>query len=248
MDEQNSGVKWVVLEILLVVVAVILVLRFFGTVKQDEQKPTQIPTQTPSPTQIPTIPTHCPTNTPTFTPTPSPSPTPTPTPIPSERKEVGRGHTFKPYTRHFVYDVKGTAQCKLQSVAYTDERTGIRVVDDPLGEPRYCVALGTYWCGGHPQHIGRCVDVYMVNGSVLKCVLADVKRQEDTKNRANRYGEINNDVLEFIVDGNKLPKNINLLTGGNGNMSRAGKEFEGDAAYMIVYDMWIEGFGNDWNK
>ena len=153
-------------------------------------------------------------------------------------------HTFKPYTRHFVYDVKGTAQCKLQSVAYTDERTGIRVVNDPLGEPRYCVALGTYWCGGHPQHIGRCVDVYMSNGSVLKCVLADVKRTEDTINAGNRYGAVNHDVLEFIVDGKALPDAVKYY----GNVSKAGKEFEGDAAYMIVYDMWIEGFGDDWNK
>ena len=242
MDEQNNGVKWFVLEILLVIIAVLLVLRFFGTVNRDEPKSTQLPTQTTIPTQIPTTPTHCPTSTPT--PSPSPTPTITPTPIPSERKDVGANHTFKPYTRHFVYDVKGTAQCKLQSVAYTDERTGIRVVDDPLGEPRYCVALGTYWCGGHPQHIGRCVDVYMKNGSVLKCVLADVKRTEDTINAGNRYGAINYDVLEFIVDGGALPDAVKYYC----NVSKAGKEFEGDAAYMIVYDMWIEGFGENWNK
>ena len=242
MEETNNGVKWIVLEILLVIIAVLLVLRFFGTVNGGEQTPTQIPTQAPSPTQISTTPTRCP----TITPTPSPSPTPTitPTPIPSERKDVGANHTFKPYTRHFVYDVKGTAQCKLQGVAYTDERTGIRVVDDPLGEPRYCVALGTYWCGGHPQHIGRCVDVYMKNGAVLKCVLADVKRTEDTINAGNRYGAINHDVLEFIVDGKALPDAVKYY----GNVSKAGKEFEGDAAYMIVYDMWIEGFGENWNK
>jgi len=248
MEEQkNNGFGFVILEMLVVAIIVLVCLGLMYGGKQ-EPKPTQLPTQTIIPTQIPTIPTHCPTNTPTPTPIPTFTPTPTPTPIPSVRKDVGVNHTFKPYTRHFVYDVKGTAQCKLQSVAYTDERTGIRVVDDPLGNPRYCVALGTYWCGGHPQHIGRCVDVYMSNGSVLKCVLADVKRTEDTINAGNRYGAVNHDVLEFIVDGDKLPKNINLLTGGNGNMSRAGAEFEGDAVYMIVYDMWIEGFGDDWNK
>ena len=250
MEEQkNNGFGFVILEMIAVAIIVLVCLGLMYGGKQ-EPKPTQLPTQTAIPTQIPTIPTHCQTSTPSPTPTPMPTftPTPTPTPIPSERKEVGQGHTFKPYTRHFVYDVKGTAQCKLQSVAYTDERTGIRVVDDTLGNPRYCVALGTYWCGGHPEHIGRCVDVYMANGSVLKCVLADVKRTEDTINAGNRYGAVNHDVLEFIVDGDKLPKNINLITGGNGNMSRAGKEFEGDAVYMIVYDMWIDGFGKDWNK
>lgn len=248
MDGQkNNGFGFVILEMLVVAIIVLVCLGLMYGGKQ-EPKPTQLPTQTTIPTQIPTIPTHCPTSTPSPTPTPTPmptfTPTPIPTPIPSERKEVGQGHTFKPYTRHFVYDVKGTAQCKLQSVAYTDERTGIRVVDDPLGEPRYCVALGTYWCGGHPQHIGRCVDVYMANGSVLKCVLADVKRTEDTINAGNRYGAVNHDVLEFIVDGKALPNAVKYY----GNVSKAGKEFEGDAAYMIVYDMWIEGFGDDWNK
>lgn len=241
MDEQNNGVKWFVLEILLVIVAVLVILQFFGNVKRDDPKPTPIPTMTPTPSPAPTS-----TPTPTLTPTPSPSPTPTvtPTPIPSERKDVGANHTFKPYTRFHVYDIRGTAQYKLQCVAYTDERTGIRVVDDPLGEPRYCVALGTYWCGGHPQHIGRCVDVYMKNGAVLKCVLADVKRTEDTINAGNRYGAINYDVLEFIVDGSALPDAVKYYC----NVSKAGKEFEGDAAYMIVYDMWIEGFGENWNK
>ena len=247
MDGQKNDFALLLSEIFVTFVLIIGVMLLFGETNKQTPDPTPIPTVAPTMTEIPT-PTSTPT--PTFTPTPSPSPTPTvtPTPIPSERKDVGANHTFKPYTRFYVYDIRGTAQYKLQCVAYTDERTGIRVVDDPLGEPRYCVALGTYWCGGHPQHIGRCVDVHMKNGSVLKCVLADVKRTEDTINAGNRYGAINHDVLEFIVDGDKLPKNINLLTGGNGNMSRAGKEFEGDAAYMIVYDMWIEGFGENWNK
>ena len=241
MEEQkNNGFGFVILEMLVVAIIVLVCLGLMYGSKQ-EPKSTQLPTQTTIPTQIPTIPTHCPTSTPSPTPTPTQSPSPTPTPVPSVRKDVEQGHKFKPYTRHYVYGTKGTAQGRLQAVAYTDESTGIRLVDDPFGNPRYCVALGTYWCGGHPEHIGRCVDVHMANGSVLKCVLADVKRQEDTKNRANRYGEINNDVLEFIVDGKALPDAVKYY----GNVSKAGKEFEGDAAYMIVYDMWIEGFGKE---
>ena len=241
MEEQkNDGFGFVILEMIAVAIIVLVCLGLMYGGKQ-EQKPT--PTIAPTMTEIPT-PTSTPSPTPTPTPMPTFTPTPTPTPIPSVRKEVDSGHKFKPYTRHFVYDVKGTAQCKLQGVAYTDEATGIRVVDDPLGNPRYCVALGTFWCGAHPQHIGRCVDVYMKNGAVLRCVLADVKRQEDTKNRANRYGEINNDVLEFIVDGKAISDSIKTY----GNVSLAGPEFEGDAVYMIVYDMWIDGFGKDWNK
>lgn len=187
-------------------------------------------TMTPSPTMTPT---------PTFTPSPSPSPTPSPTPspIPCVVKEVDKGHPFKPHTGFWVYDIKGSAQYRLQKVARTDERTGIRVVTDPYGVERYCVALGTFWAGGHPEHIGRCLDVVMVNGSVLPCVLADVKKQEDAK--WNKYGRINNDVLEFIVDEKHLPSGV------YGDMQNAGEEFVGDVEKMIVYDIWIEGFGKE---
>lgn len=241
MEEPKNEFIPLLVEIVVVCALIIGVSFLFGEPSLRTPAPTPMPTMTatPTPTDVPTS-----TPTPTATPTPSPTPTITPTPIPSVRKDAEPGHKFKPYTRHFVYDVKGTAQCKLQSVAYTDERTGIRVVDDIFGNTRYCVALGTYWCGGHPEHIGRCVDVYMVNGSVLRCVLADVKRTEDTKGRRNRYGEINNDVLEFIVDGKAISSEVKNY----GNVSRAGAEFEGDVDYMIVYDMWIDGFGKDWNK
>ena len=216
------------------VLAMVLLLLSFGNAEPPVETPAPVPTFTVTPTPSPS-----PSPSPSPVPTSTPTPTITPTPVPSVRKGVEPGHKFKPYTRHFVYDLKNTAQYKLQHVARTDERTGIRIVTDPLGVDRYCVALGTYWAGGHPEHIGRCVDAYMVNGNVLHLVLADVKRQEDTKNRANRYGEINNDVLEFIVDG----KGISVEVRDYGNVSRAGAEFIGDVSYMIVYDLWIEGFG-----
>ena len=185
--------------------------------------------------------TMTPTPTPTITPSPSPSPTPSPTPspIPCVVKEVDKGHPFKPFTGYWAYNLKGSAQHRLQKVARTDERTGIRVVTDPYGVERYCVALGTFWAGGHPEHIGRCVDAVMVNGYVLKCVLADVKKQEDTKGGRNRYGLDNNDILEFIVSEKHLPKGV------YGDISKVAEEFEGDVKELIVYDMWIEGFGKE---
>ena len=186
--------------------------------------------------------TMTPTPTPTFTPSPSPSPSPTPTVTPTPTpvcvvKQVEKGHPFKPLTGFWAYNAKGTAQYRLQKAAHTDERTGIRVVTDRYGNERYCIALGPYWAGGHPEHIGRCVDAVMVNGTVLKCVLADVKKQEDTKGGKNRYGKENNDILEFIVDERFLPKGV------YGDMSMAGEEFVGDVKELIVYDEWIEGFG-----
>ena len=207
--------------------------KMLSTTEAVTEEPTEMLTETP-------IPTFTPIPTPSPTPTPTPTPEPTPTPSP---KPVESGHTFKPYTGYWAYDVNNSAQWRLQKVARTDERTGIRVVADPEGNERYCVALGTFWAGAHPEHIGRCVDVYMVNGTLLRCVLADVKQEKDTKGGKNRYGSVNNDILEFIVDEKYLPKNVNIALGGNGDVSGVGDEFRGDVKNMVVYDMWIEGFG-----
>lgn len=179
------------------------------------------PTSTPKPTQAPTL-------------TPEPTTTPEPTP-----KQAGKGHTFKPYTRYTAYNLKSSQQYKLQKAAWTETRTGIRIVTDPNGVDRYCVALGTAWAGGQPKHIGRCLDVYMENGAVLHCVLADVKRQEDTVDGANLYGKTNNDILEFIVDGQKISQAVKTT----GNVSNAGPEFVGGVERIEVFDLWIEGFG-----
>ena len=208
--------------------------------KLDEQR--KLLTATPEVTETPTFtPTPSPTMTPTPTPTPipSPSPTPMPTPTPSPKPVDGTGHAYKPFTYYTSYNLVGSAQWKLQKVARTDERTGIRVVTDPEGNERYCVALGTYWAGAHPQHIGRCVDAVMVNGAVLRCVLGDVKKQQDTKKQQNKYGAGNNDVLEFIVDAKYLPQSAKIC----GNTSKVAPEFEGEVKELIVYDMWIDGFG-----
>jgi hypothetical protein len=187
-------------------------------------------TNTPTPRPTKPAATKAPTPKPTQAPTATAGPTP---------KQVESGHTFKPYTSWTAYTMKSSQQYKLQKAAWTEKRTGIRIVTDPNGVDRYCIALGTYWAGGQPKHIGRCIDVYMENGEVLHCVLADVKRQEDTKDNANRYGRINNDILEFIVDTGRVPKEV-IRTG---NVSNAGPEFSGGVKNMVVFDLWIEGFG-----
>ena len=79
----------------------------------------------------------------------------------------------------------------------------------------------------------------MANGAVLHCVLADVKRQEDTVDGANLYGKTNNDILEFIVDGQKISQAVKTT----GNVSNAGPEFVGGVERIEVFDLWIEGFG-----
>jgi len=212
------------------------------------------PSPTPTPTDIVIFiskPTSTPTPTPSATPTVTPTPTPTPTielTVPPRVNGYDKGkpgayvcetngrHKFKPYTDYRNYNAKGTQQHALQKVAMTDNY-GIRICVDIFGQTRYCIALGTAWAGGQPSDIGRCIDIYMENGEVLYCVLADVKKVEDTY--ACKYGKENNDLIEFIVDEWILKRETNV----HGDVSVADPKFEGEAKGMVVHDYFIEGFG-----
>ena len=248
------------LEIVIVAIAVIILAKTKPGSKETDISPT--PTQvatltptstpTPTPTDIPTpTPTPSPEPTPTPTPTPSPTPSPTPTPKTPVANVYGKGkpgyykcevngtHAFKIGTDYRAYTAKNSQQRKLVDISRTDERTGIRIVTDPYGVDRYLVALGTAWCGGSPSDIGRCVDIYMKNGATLYCVLGDVKKVEDTINRECRYGTNHNELIEFIMDTPKLPKQTQISS----NYDYCGDEFRGEATSMMVYDYFIEGFG-----
>jgi len=225
----------------------------------EEQKgvdisPTPTVTMTPTATLVPTsTPTPSPTPEPTATPTPSPEPTPTPTPAPQPisygynngkpgyyKCETNGTHGFKIGTDYRVY-ARGTAQRKLIDISRTDERTGIRIVTDPNGVDRYLVALGTAWAGGTPSDIGRCIDIYMVNGATLYCVLGDVKKIEDTIDGKCRYGTNHNELIEFIIDTPALPKQTQV----DSNYNRCGDEFIGEAHSMRVHKYFIKSFGGN---
>lgn len=236
-NDDNFGLMAVMLEVGVVLVLCLIILARQSKRWDFRTDPPVTPTEIPSPTEQPT---------------PSPSPTVTPTPAPTKQftayrayfpktytiKPVESGHKYKAIERWTTLNAAGSAQWRLQQIARTAEN-GIRVVKDPEGFDRYCVALGAFWAGGQPEHIGRCLDIVMVNGAVLRCVLGDVKGTEDTKQKGNKYGAGNNDVLEFIVEMKELPEAARTSR----DCSKISQEFEGDVKEMMVWDMWIEGFG-----
>lgn len=187
--------------------------------------------------------------TPTATKAPTPTATKAPTPTAATPKKSGNGylpgipgtylaetngtHAFKAWTHYKMYNDKSSEQYRLQQIAHDDDH-GIRVVTDSAGVDRYCIALGTAWAGGKPADIGRCIDVYMQNGAVLHCVLADVKRVEDTQGGACLYDKINGGLLEFIVNQYKIP---------GYDVSVIGGAFAGEVIEVWVLDMFIAGFG-----
>ena len=134
--------------------------------------------------------------TPALTPEFMISPTPTPIVVKNPTDFVGQSE-FKTYMSWTAITLKTSPQYRLQQQATTGEY-GIRVVDG-----RYCVALGSYWA----REIGTEIDIYMVNGDVLHCILGYCKRDEHT-DPYHQYGKLNGDVLEFIVDTKEIPSEV----------------------------------------
>lgn len=216
---------------------------------------------TATPTDIPATPTPVPTFTPTeIPPTPTEKPvertsTPKPTNTPtSSATSVSRqntayptgcprtvycdpGHEWKPYARHTAIKNKSSVQYKLLQLERTSEN-GLRVVTDPYGIDRYCIALAPQWAGGTGKDIGRCIDVYMKNGAVLHCVLADVKKPEHTQGKEGFYGS-RGEVTEWIAEQDRLPEIVRK----SGDVSRIGKDWEGDTEKIVVLEYFITGFG-----
>lgn len=204
--------------------------------------PTATPTNTPTPTVAPTA-TEKPKK-PTSTPKPTNTPTPTKKPQNTAKYEKGTAgtkypevngtHAWKPWARHTAVTKKKSPQYRLEQVAKTDEK-GIRIAKDPNGEWRYLVALPVYWAGGSDSDIGRCVDIQMVNGSVLKCVLADTKQIEHSLNGEGKYGA-HGEIIEVICEKAKLAPAVR----NGSDASRLGKEWEGEVKSITAYDMFID--------
>lgn len=208
--------------------------------------PTVAPTHTATPTQTPTVaPTHTETpKKPTNTPKPTKTPTPTPKPQNGAKYEKGTAgtkyaetngkHGWKPWARHTAVTNKQSPQYKLEQVAKTDE-LGRRIVQDARGEWRFLVALPVYWAGGTFQDVGRLVDIKMANGTVLKCVLADIKKIEHSYKGEGKYGS-NGEVIEVICDGSRLIPAVKK----SGNASNFGPEWKGDVESVTAYDEFIK--------
>ena len=198
--------------------------------------PTNTPTMPPTPTERPQerISTPTPTNTPT--PKKTASIVPYPTGYPHTRNvENPDAHTWKPYARYWKITKKNSVEYRLQQIAHAASN-GLRVVTDPNGVERYCIALEPMWAGGQSVDIGRCIDIKMANGAVLHCVLADCKRTENSYNQEGWYGN-HGELIEFIVDETKLPDGV------HGDISNVSKEFAGGITSVTVLDLYIDGFG-----
>ena len=127
---------------------------------------------------------------------------------------------FKSYMAYTKITSKSSSQYKLQQTAST-AYNGIRVVDG-----RYCMALGTHF----GLKIGQYFDLVLKNGTVIKCILGDVKSDKDTD--INHIFTPNGCCSEFIVDTDVLPSDIQRY----GDVSLAFPSWKSPVADIVVYD------------
>ncbi len=112
----------------------------------------------------------------------------------------GECKTFAYYT---AVTARSTPQYQLlnSEQCYTDEATGIRMVDG-----YYCVALGSYY----GTKIGNKYRVTIQDGDVTKeinVILCDQKADRHT-NATHQYAMNNKDILEFYIERAKRPAGI----------------------------------------
>lgn len=118
--------------------------------------------------------------------------------------------SFKTYMDYRKITNKSSRQWHLQQLAYTDSE-GFRKFNDS-----YLVAVGTYYA----DEVGKEFRVTLDSGIVFHAMVGDIKQDIHT-DANNQYVPTNGNIIEFIVDVDKLDE----LTKKLGNVSNLG--FEG---------------------
>ena len=108
---------------------------------------------------------------------------------------------FKSYMDYRAITNRHSDQYMLQKECSTDPDTGIRVHNG-----YYCIALGTYYS----NTIGERFKITLDTGEELLCEIGDIKADCHTDD-TNRYVPCNGNIVEFIVDTKKLPKEVKRM-------------------------------------
>ena len=115
---------------------------------------------------------------------------------------------------------RNSPQYKLQYGYATTASNGIRTVNG-----RYCIALGSYFT----HEVGRYVDLYLANGTVLPCIIGDCKQDRHTMK--NHSIGIDGGVSEFIVHTGALVKRARQM----GDVSYVHESWNSPVVKIKVY-------------
>ena len=104
---------------------------------------------------------------------------------------------FKTYMYYRKITDKNSKQWKLQEQAWTEGR-GFR----KIGE-HFLVAVGTFYT----DEVGKELLIEFEDGQKIKAIVGDIKQDRHT-DPTNRYVPINGNIVEFIVDAEKLEPEV----------------------------------------
>lgn len=136
-----------------------------------------------------------------------------------EEHSVPENDGFKSYMSYKAITNKSSKQYKLQQRAHTGNY-GIRMVND-----RYCVVLGTYF----NKEVGTYFDLILKNGTVIKCVLSDIKSSAHTYE--DNITSFNGCISEFIVD----LEHLNKAAKTSGDISSCNNKWDSPVAKIKFY-------------
>ena len=136
--------------------------------------------------------------------------------------DVPKSTGFKSYMDYRTVTNKTSEQYKLINLYTNTGNYGIRMVDD-----RYCIAVGTYFT----TEIGQYLDLILENGTIIPCVLTDIKADIHTDSR-NIITLANGCVSEFVVD----TKSLHTTAKRMGDISYCCKEWNSPVVEIIVYN------------
>lgn len=128
---------------------------------------------------------------------------------------------FKSYMTYTAITSKSSLQYKLQQIAYTGTY-GIRQYDN-----RYCVAIGT----GFNADVGTYFDLILANGTVIPCIVADIKADRHTDSN-NMVTKASGCLTEFVIDSSKLNKDVKRM----GDISYCCEEWNSRVEKVRIYD------------
>lgn len=131
----------------------------------------------------------------------------------------GNMKTWMPYT---AITNKKSQQYKLQQMAYTGEY-GIRMYDG-----RYCIAVGT----GVASNVGTYVDLVLENGTIIPCIVGDIKANAHTDSM-HLVTRRSNCCSEFIID----KKSLHSMAKRMGDVSYVCDEWNSRVVEIRVYDI-----------
>lgn len=132
---------------------------------------------------------------------------------------------FKSFMDYKTITDTSSDQYKLQMLYAETNENGIRIAAG-----RYCVALGSYFQAA----IGQYFDIILENGTVLPCIVADIK--DDKHTDSNNIVTVHSGcATEFVVDTMYIDQKV----AEHGDMSFGNDSWDSPAKTIKIYDVNI---------